>query len=120
VLEAELMSPCLGEGYEHRLILMMRCPGCAATGQLRLTKAAHGEKAPRVPAVPNATVSFTGGGSGYVGLSCSCGGAGSFHYLGHVVLATGLLVHGVVPGCGHALAVTLPRSGHFTFAPHRG
>jgi hypothetical protein len=118
-LEADLLSPCVGGRHDSRVILVLRCPACGKTGQLRFTKEAPWIPLPPPPPSAHATVSFRGGGAGYLSCSCSCGGGGGFYYQDHLVQPGALHVRGVVEGCGHRVTATLPCGPSFLSAPHR-
>jgi hypothetical protein len=118
-LEAELLSPCEGGRASSRLLLMLRCPQCRSTGQLRLARPAAWQELPPAPASSLSQVEVRPGGAGYVGLRCSCGGAGTLFTLTHTTTPTTLTIKGLVEGCGHAVALRLPRNSAFKVAPHR-
>lgn len=118
-LEADLLSACFGGRQDSRLILMLLCPACGSTGQLRFAKTAPWNTPPPTLPTDDGSVEVLAGGAGYVQLSCSCGGAGTVHVLGHRVSGATLLLDGVVEGCGHAVAVRFPCTARFSSKGHR-
>lgn len=120
-LEAELLSPCVGARHDERVILMLRCPSCDATGQLRLQRDAFGSLVPPVPASPTGDMTVAQGGAGYLSVRCgSCDPRFGYGVLlqRHAVTEHELVLEGVSLGCGHRVELRLPRTSTFRVKDH--
>jgi len=117
-LQAEALSPCIGWPHETRLILMLRCPKCQATGQLRFGRMGPvNELEGRLPDQAE-TIEVTEGGCGYVNATCSCGGCGVIQITEFAPDNEVVHLVGALPGCTHPLVITLPRGRSFRLVPH--
>jgi hypothetical protein len=119
-LEAALLSPCVGGRQDKRAILMLGCPSCAATGQVRLVRDPFGGNQPPEPVNPPGEMEVRSGGPGYLSVAChSCDGYGANVFLHHHSVTDRELVLGCASlRCGHPFELRVPRTSDFRVEEH--
>lgn len=118
-LEADWLTPCSGGRQDGRLVLMLVCRSCGATGQLRFAREAPWTSAPPPSPAVTACVRIVAGGSGYVHVSCCDASAVGVFVFGHTTTATELVLDTAVQRCGHRFQLVVPRAPGFRVGPHR-
>lgn len=115
--EVEGVQQCRGAGHEGRIVIVVRCPKCCASGDVRL----YAPKPPvmgYVPRFDGGGIVVEPGGPSYVMATCPCGNAGSQVLLLGLGHGGEFLWLACELRCGHSFALSLRTGTQFEIGEH--